>query len=89
MSSTFSSVNTTQQGCSVLPKSVTPTRIEENLRVVKLTDDHVEAIAKATEGMRMRYCDFSDISEFICASELYGANAAVGYKYYADLDDNN
>nr|XP_018259520.1 uncharacterized protein I303_07588 [Kwoniella dejecticola CBS 10117]OBR81678.1 hypothetical protein I303_07588 [Kwoniella dejecticola CBS 10117] len=51
------------EGCSVLPKSVTPSRIEENLKVLQLTREDIQSIADATKGQRARYCDFSDISE--------------------------
>ncbi|KAL7422064.1 hypothetical protein Q5752_003839 [Cryptotrichosporon argae] len=63
-----------KDGCSVLPKSVTPARIDENLLVVALDDEDVKAITQATEGQRKRYCDFS---------------GPVGYHFYADLDDSN
>ncbi|WVQ63451.1 uncharacterized protein L199_001604 [Kwoniella botswanensis] len=62
------------EGCSVLPKSVTPKRIEENLKVVQLSEEDIKSIADATKGQRARYCDFSDI---------------IGYKYYEGLDDSD
>ncbi|KAK6906469.1 hypothetical protein I203_100454 [Kwoniella mangroviensis CBS 8507] len=62
------------EGCSVLPKSVTPKRIEENLKVVQLTEVDIRSIADATKGQRARYCDFSEI---------------IGYKYYEGLDDSD
>ncbi|WWC72808.1 uncharacterized protein I206_106772 [Kwoniella pini CBS 10737] len=62
------------EGCSVLPKSVTPSRIEENLRVVQLTAEDIDTIKSTTQGQRARYCDFSDI---------------IGYKYYVGLDDTD
>ncbi|WWC98413.1 hypothetical protein V866_005304 [Kwoniella sp. B9012] len=62
------------EGCSVLPKSVTPKRIEENLKVVQLSEEDFKSIADATKGQRARYCDFSDI---------------IGYKYYEGLDDSD
>jgi len=52
-----------KEGHSVLPKSVTPSRITENLKVVQLSNDDLEKLYKAFEGMRHRYCDFSEISE--------------------------
>ncbi|WVW80697.1 hypothetical protein I302_102683 [Kwoniella bestiolae CBS 10118] len=62
------------QGCSVLPKSVTPSRIEENLKIVQHTEEDIKSIEDATKGQRARYCDFSDI---------------IGYKYYVGLDDSD
>ncbi|WWC64964.1 uncharacterized protein I303_107578 [Kwoniella dejecticola CBS 10117] len=62
------------EGCSVLPKSVTPSRIEENLKVLQLTREDIQSIADATKGQRARYCDFSDI---------------IGYRYYVGLDDSD
>lgn len=52
-----------QEGHSVLPKSVTPSRIVDNLKVVQLDKDDIAAIAEACKGKRQRYCDFSEISE--------------------------
>ncbi|CAK9782714.1 Aldo/keto reductase [Cutaneotrichosporon oleaginosum] len=62
------------EGHSVLPKSVTLGRIEENLNVVSLAPNDIEAIYESTKGLRHRYCDWSDV---------------IGYKYYADLDDSD
>ncbi|BEI86530.1 hypothetical protein CcaverHIS002_0608170 [Cutaneotrichosporon cavernicola] len=59
---------------SVLPKSVTPERIEQNLNVVQLTLEDIQAIYDSTKGLRHRYCDWSEV---------------IGYKYYADLDDSD
>ena len=58
----------------MLPKSVTPARIEENLAVVLLCPEDIAAIYQSTDGMRHRYCDWSEV---------------IGYKYYADLDDSD
>ncbi|WWC92584.1 uncharacterized protein L201_007543 [Kwoniella dendrophila CBS 6074] len=62
------------EGCSVLPKSVAPSRIEENLKVVELSSEDIKSIANSTQGQRARYCDFSEI---------------IGYKYYEGLDDSD
>lgn len=62
------------EGCSVLPKSVTKSRIEENRNVVLLSQKDIAQIYDSVKGMRRRYCDFSEI---------------IGYKYYADLDDQD
>jgi alcohol dehydrogenase (NADP+) len=57
-----------QQGHSVVPKSVTPSRILENMKVVELTDEDVEAISGIKE--RKRYADFSDIIGYRYYSDL-------------------
>jgi diketogulonate reductase-like aldo/keto reductase len=57
-------VLTPQQGHSALPKSITPSRIEDNLKVVKLSVNEIAQIAEATTGQRARYADFSEISEY-------------------------
>jgi diketogulonate reductase-like aldo/keto reductase len=62
------------EGLSVLPKSVTPARIEQNLTVVQLAPEDIAAIYESTKGLRHRYCDWSEV---------------IGYKYYADLDDSD
>lgn len=62
------------EGCSVLPKSVSPQRILENKRVIQLSPIDIESINESCKGLRCRYCDFSEF---------------IGYKYYDGLDDSN
>lgn len=73
-----------------MPKSVTPRRIEENLKVVPLVAADKDLIAKSCEGKRQRYCDFSEISMSL-QFHLLGMmlNDQVGYKYYDGLDDTD
>lgn len=81
-----------QEGNSVLPKSVTPSRIKENLRVVQLDQEDIETIKRGCEGKRQRYCDFSEISELdlLTFGRVAGLlTGTVGYKYYAGLDDSD
>ncbi|KAG7818652.1 hypothetical protein KL928_002520 [Ogataea angusta] len=60
-----------QRGTSVIPKSVTPQRIDENLggKSVKLSPEDFAAISDL--GFRKRYSDFGPL---------------VGYWYYSDLE---
>ena len=67
-------VDSIKEGNSVLPKSVTPQRITENLRVVQLSEEDIQAIAKSCAGLRCRYCDFSHITM---------------YKFYEGLNDDD
>lgn len=43
------------RGCSVLAKSVTPSRIDENLKVVKLDSEDLSGLAKIAETDPKRY----------------------------------
>lgn len=79
---------TSKEGHSVLPKSVTPSRITENLKVVQLSEEDLQSLYKAFEGMRHRYCDFSEISMSMISS-VDQADKVVGYKYYEGLDDSD
>ena len=73
----------------MLSKSLTPSRIEENLRVVQLSESDVEEIAKATEGQRKRFCDFGHIGESWPRLSGQMLSWTVKYKYYVGLDDND
>lgn len=44
-----------QRGVCVLPKSVTPTRIQQNLKIVKLDDDDFKFIAQMHGGKTHRF----------------------------------
>lgn len=58
----------------MLPKSVSPKRITENLKTVLLNPEDISAINDSCEGLRKRYCDFGHITM---------------YNFYDGLDDNN
>ena len=55
----------------MLSKSLTKSRIAENLRVVQLTEEDIGQIAEATKGKRQRYCDFGDIGECPSAQKTW------------------
>ncbi|ONH64956.1 Alcohol dehydrogenase [NADP(+)] [Cyberlindnera fabianii] len=60
-----------KRGVSVIPKSVTPSRIEENLvgTNIELSDEDFKAISDL--GHSVRYCDYGDV---------------VGYQFFKDLE---
>lgn len=49
-----------RRGYAVLPKSFTPSRIESNLKLVRLTDEEAEEVGKCSGGEEKRFCDMSD-----------------------------
>jgi diketogulonate reductase-like aldo/keto reductase len=54
-----------RRGTSLVPKSTTPARIEENFTAVELSDEDFEAIDTITEKrpeLETNYTDFFDIS---------------------------
>nr|QFR37202.1 aldo-keto reductase [Cyberlindnera americana] len=60
-----------QRGVSIIPKSITPERIDENLvgQGIKLDEEDFKAISSL--GYNFRYCDYGD---------------SVGYQFYKDLE---
>lgn len=50
-----------KRGYAVLPKSTTADRIKDNLQPIELSDAEMEAVNKAVEGKRHRFCDLEYI----------------------------
>ena len=57
--------------------------------MVQLSPADIESINESCKGLRCRYCDFSDFSEWLAALLKRVLTVVVGYKYYDGLDDSD